>query len=54
MMVGINNPSFPPLLEFCLLSMTAKALALVLGSSTVPFKRGIVRRFSHEQSAGLQ
>jgi len=30
------------------------ALALVLGSSTVPFKRGIVRRFSHQQSAGLQ
>ena len=30
------------------------ALALVLGSSTVPFKRSIVRRFSHEQSAGLQ
>ena len=30
------------------------ALALVLGSSTVPFKRGIVRRFSNQQSAGLQ
>jgi nitroreductase/NAD-dependent dihydropyrimidine dehydrogenase PreA subunit len=30
------------------------ALALVLGSSAVPFKRGIVRRFSHEQGAGLQ
>jgi ferredoxin len=30
------------------------ALGLVLGSSSVPFKRGIVRRFSHEQSAGLQ
>lgn len=30
------------------------ALALVLGSSTVPFKRGIVRRFSHEQGAELQ
>ncbi len=29
------------------------ALALVLGTSTVPFRRGIVRRFSHEQSAGL-
>ena len=27
-------------------------LALVLGSSTVPFKRSVVRRFSHEQSAG--
>ena len=30
------------------------ALALVLGSSAVPFKRGIVRRFSHEQGSGLQ
>ena len=29
------------------------SLALVLGYSKVPFKRGIVRRFSHEQSAGL-
>lgn len=29
------------------------ALALVLGTSTVPFRRGIVRRFSHEQGAGL-
>ncbi len=29
------------------------ALALVLGTSTVPFRRGIVRRFSHEQGAVL-
>ena len=29
------------------------SLALVLGYSAVPFKRGIVRRFIHEQSAGL-
>lgn len=27
-------------------------LALVLGASKVPFQRGIVRRFSHEQAAG--
>ena len=27
------------------------ALALILGTSKVPFKRGIVRRFSHEQGA---
>jgi len=29
------------------------ALALVLGFSTVPFKKAIVRRFSHDQGAGL-
>lgn len=28
-------------------------LALVLGFSKVPFKRGVVRRFSHEQGSGL-
>ena len=29
-------------------------LALVLGYSAVPFKRGVVRRFSHQQSSGAK